>query len=169
VSPMNRANYPPNWEELSHFVRVIRARGYCEGSPAYPNCKARSGHNHPVTGSYVILTTAHMDHDKTNNDLSNLRALCQRCHLTHDLAYHTANRAANQRARLVAAGQLELFPRRGSESAQRRTPSRPLGPEDPRPRGVRLAGDLRAPSHAPARAPDPPAPHPPTQESCYDT
>lgn len=39
----------------------------------------------------VILTIAHLDQDKTNNDLDNLAALCQRCHLGHDIKHHMAN------------------------------------------------------------------------------
>ena len=40
----------------------------------------------------IILTVAHLDHDKTNNRFSNLKALCQRCHLRHDLDQHANNR-----------------------------------------------------------------------------
>ena len=29
----------------------------------------------------TILTISHQDHDPTNNDPSNLKSLCQRCHL----------------------------------------------------------------------------------------
>ncbi|WP_428663434.1 hypothetical protein [Runella sp.] len=32
----------------------------------------------------IVLTIAHLDHDIKNNDLANLKALCQRCHLKHD-------------------------------------------------------------------------------------
>ena len=32
----------------------------------------------------VVLATTHRDHDPTNNDASNLAALCQRCHILHD-------------------------------------------------------------------------------------
>lgn len=39
----------------------------------------------------VILTIAHLDHDKTNNDYDNLAALCQKCHLGIDLKHHMAN------------------------------------------------------------------------------
>jgi hypothetical protein len=40
----------------------------------------------------IVLTVAHVDHDKTNNVFSNLAALCQRCHLNHDLTHHINNR-----------------------------------------------------------------------------
>lgn len=107
--PMNRANYPENWEGLSEFVRFWRAGGRCEGSPAYPDCRAVHGRAHPVTGSSVVLTVAHLDHDTTNNSLDNLRAMCQRCHLTYDAAYHAANAAATRRQRQIDAGQMELW------------------------------------------------------------
>lgn len=34
--------------------------------------------------SVIVLTVAHLDHDVQNNDLENLKCLCQRCHLNHD-------------------------------------------------------------------------------------
>lgn len=40
----------------------------------------------------VVLTVAHIDHDKDNNRFDNLAALCQRCHLQHDSKQHVANR-----------------------------------------------------------------------------
>ena len=39
----------------------------------------------------TILTISHQDHDPTNNDPSNLKALCQRCHLRHDAKEHASN------------------------------------------------------------------------------
>lgn len=40
----------------------------------------------------VVLTVAHIDHDKTNNRFDNLAALCQRCHLGHDKHQHLFTR-----------------------------------------------------------------------------
>lgn len=40
----------------------------------------------------IILTTAHVDHDKNNNRFWNLASLCQRCHLGHDREQHSRNR-----------------------------------------------------------------------------
>lgn len=41
----------------------------------------------------IILTVAHLDRDSTNNERSNLAALCQRCHLNHDrTAQHIPHR-----------------------------------------------------------------------------
>jgi hypothetical protein len=39
----------------------------------------------------IVLTIAHLDHDITNNDDSNLKALCQRHHLALDKQQHTKN------------------------------------------------------------------------------
>lgn len=54
----------------------------------------------------VVLTVAHLDHDESNNDVTNLRALCQRCHLTHDARDNARRRRQSASAR---AGQGELF------------------------------------------------------------
>lgn len=39
----------------------------------------------------IVLTIAHLDHDKTNNDYENLAALCQKCHLGIDMKHHMKN------------------------------------------------------------------------------
>ena len=104
--PFDRSKYPDNWEELSRQIRFERAGGRCEGSPVYPECRAENGHPHPVTGSVVVLTVAHLDHNETNNDPSNLRAMCQRCHLTHDARQHAINAAKTRRRKQIEAGQL---------------------------------------------------------------
>lgn len=89
--PLRRERYPADWEAISRRIRVERAGNRCEGSPRYPDCRAENGQPHPVTHSRVVLTVAHLDHDTTNNHDDNLRALCQRCHLFHDLEHHMAN------------------------------------------------------------------------------
>ena len=50
----------------------------------------------------IVLTIAHLDHDVTNNDYSNLKALCQRCHNKYDARYRVQNRKAKK-------GQIKLF------------------------------------------------------------
>lgn len=117
---MDRKLYPDDWEEISFYVRFVRACGRCEGSPAYPDCRAEHGKPHPVTGSIVVLTTAHLGvdkpdgtpgskHDKLDCRLENLAAMCNRCHLFFDLADHIANRKRNTLRRQVEAGQLLLL------------------------------------------------------------
>lgn len=116
---MIRSRYPVNWEEISYYIRFVRAGGKCEGSPAYPECRAEHGKPHPITGSIVVLTTAHIGaprpdgtlgdpHDKSDVREENLRAWCQRCHLRYDLPEHIANRKRNQRRKLEQAGQMRL-------------------------------------------------------------
>ncbi len=40
------------------------------------------------TGSNAVLTVAHLDHTPENVDDSNLRAMCQGCHLHYDRDHH---------------------------------------------------------------------------------
>ncbi len=87
IKPENRSRYPKNWKAIAAAIRD-RARDRCEGSPAYPDCRAENGQPHPVTGSRVVLTVAHLDHTPENCAHSNLRAMCQRCHLTYDAEHH---------------------------------------------------------------------------------
>lgn len=88
--PLNVADYAPDWKLRSEFVRFVRAEGKCEW------CGAEHLKPHPVTGSKVVLTTAHVhDRDKKNCSLLNLAALCQRCHLRHDKEQHSHTRRRN--------------------------------------------------------------------------
>jgi hypothetical protein len=102
IRPENRARYPADWALRSRFVRFVRARGRCEW------CGAVHGQAHPVTGSKVVLTTAHIyDMRPEAAGLLNLAALCQRCHNMHDAPMRRANAAAR---RVAESGQLSLFP-----------------------------------------------------------
>ena len=87
ILPENRARYPRDWALRSYFVRFVRARGCCEW------CGARDSLPHPVTGSIVVLTTAHVyDERPEASSLLNLAALCQKCHNGHDAAGRRARR-----------------------------------------------------------------------------
>lgn len=61
-----------------------KAKAHCDKLNASPDGLGK--------WSVVVLTVAHLDHDKTNNRFDNLAALCQKCHLSHDSAQHVANR-----------------------------------------------------------------------------
>ncbi len=87
IKAENKNRYPGNWKEIVAEVRV-RSGDCCEGSPAYPDCRAPNRAPHPVTGSRVMLTTGHLDHIPENNDMANLKHWCQRCHLTYDAKHH---------------------------------------------------------------------------------
>ena len=84
--PIDYKEYHPKWKLISRLVRFKRAGNKCEW------CGADNYQPHPVTGSRVVLTVAHIDHNKDNNRFDNLAALCQRCHLKHDLPQHIDNR-----------------------------------------------------------------------------
>lgn len=53
----------------------------------------------------VVLTIAHLDHVPEHCDPSNLRALCQRCHLRYDHQHHMANAKATRDAKRLAEHQ----------------------------------------------------------------
>ena len=105
IKPENRARYPRNWMDIVAEVRE-RSGDRCEGSPAFPSCCATNGKPHPITGSTVVLTTAHLDHTPENCDLANLRHWCQRCHLVYDRKHHAETAYATRRER---AGTADMF------------------------------------------------------------
>lgn len=102
VSKANKGRYPANWRTLATGLK--EGTGWrCEGSPAYPDCRAEHGAPHPVTQSTVVLTIGHLDHTPENVARSNLRVWCQRCHLTYDGPHHAANAAATRARKALAA------------------------------------------------------------------
>lgn len=115
IKPENAPRYPPDWPAISYRVRVIRAGGRCEctgqcgrshvGEVAgETRCGARNGMMHPVTGSWVVLTTAHLDHVPEHCDELNLLAMCQACHLAYDAEHHARSRRKG--ARCTGTGDL---------------------------------------------------------------
>jgi len=114
IRPDERARYPKDWPAISRRIRG-RAGDRCEGSPAYPDCRATNGEPHPVTGSRVVLTVAHLDHTPENVSDDNLRAMCQRCHLTYDAQHHARNAAKTRRSRMASGDLLEPLEQTGGE------------------------------------------------------
>lgn len=134
--PMNRALYPPDWDEIS--ARLKEEVGQkCEtcGVPNHALIIRRlddpfiylvidtdeqwletlyfEEHEWTEDAIEVVLTTAHLDHNPANNQRSNLKVLCQRCHLVYDSDHHQANRRKTlinrkHQAKLMA-GQLLMF------------------------------------------------------------
>lgn len=87
ISKENRKRYPRDWKLRSRFIRFYRAKNRCEW------CGAENYQPHPVTGSTVILTVAHIYDDRPENcSFFNLAALCQRCHNRHDAKKRVQNR-----------------------------------------------------------------------------
>lgn len=99
IRPENRARYPKEWKAISLRIRSERAGWRCEGSPAYPDCRAEHGQPHPVTGGKVVLTVGHLDHIPEHCGDENLKAWCQRCHNTYDMAMRRAGIAARAKAK----------------------------------------------------------------------
>jgi 5-methylcytosine-specific restriction endonuclease McrA len=93
IRPEMRARYPKDWALRSRFVRFVRAKGVCEW------CGAEHSKPHPITGSVVVLTTAHVFDDRPEaSSLLNLAALCQRCHNRHDNKARRAGTLERKRA-----------------------------------------------------------------------
>jgi hypothetical protein len=131
-----RPLYPPHWPELSRRIRFERAGGRCQacgrphlvwlrclpdgrwfdeapriwrnrrGKPCrWPDLIEAAG----LRSTRVVLAAAHLDGNPANNRLRNLRSLCQRCHVLHDVPHHTRQRWLTWRRRW-AAGDLFLGP-----------------------------------------------------------
>ena len=95
--------YPKDWALRRRFIIEYRAGNRCEW------CGAVNKETHPVTGSYVVLTLAHVwDKAPEQASLLNLAALCQRCHNRHDARDRARSRFRRRIARLLRDGQLPL-------------------------------------------------------------
>lgn len=113
MAPIDYSEYPKNWKTEIRPAVLARAKDCCEwcGLPngalihRYGKGKADwelwpEGMESEVWSldgkkcTKVVLTIAHLDHDKLNHDvpLERLAALCQKCHLGHDIKKHTENR-----------------------------------------------------------------------------
>lgn len=83
-----------------------------EFEPDQPNGKTHFVHSLAITEMFrrvkVILTVAHLNHNPKDCRKSNLRAMCQACHLRYDAKHHAKNAAQTRRNKKVKAGQLEL-------------------------------------------------------------
>lgn len=115
--PINYKEYPKNWKTEIRPAILERAKNCCEF------CGVK---NHAIIHRFgkgindfeywpegmeseiwtlegkkstkVILTIAHLNHDKLNHDidLETLKALCQKCHLQYDINHHVSNRLKNK-------------------------------------------------------------------------
>lgn len=83
IKPENKGRYPKNWKEIRQRV-LERANHRCEFC-GIENYAIREN------GSKVVLTIAHLDNVPEHCDMDNLRALCQKCHLTYDAKFHAQN------------------------------------------------------------------------------
>jgi hypothetical protein len=98
--PMKLAHYPKHWPAISKRIRA-RSGGRCEcsgqcGRHLGKRCPAMVALPHPVTGSRVILSAAHLDHSTGEVSDSMLAAMCQWCHLRYDLKQRLLTRLYNR-------------------------------------------------------------------------
>jgi 5-methylcytosine-specific restriction endonuclease McrA len=115
------ALYPPDWPEISARVRESADHkcefcgirngvwGYRDDAGKFHEC-SRDGFGkdygrppfwfgaHRIIA--IVLTTAHLDHNESNCDYANLKALCQRCHLRYDAKHHARNAAETRRKKM---------------------------------------------------------------------
>lgn len=113
IRPENKKLYPPDWKKISLRIRFERARGECECTGQcgthHGHCGATNYEPNPRTGSRVVLTVMHLDHDPTNCTDDNLMAGCQSCHLAYDAAHHRQTALRTRLREERAAGQLPMF------------------------------------------------------------
>lgn len=128
--PINYKEYHPKWTLIRRLILNHRAKHCCEHCSLPNHAIIRRGRGEDVmivdstelqqriaSGqkkvralkylrlTEVVLTIAHLDHNKHNNRFNNLAALCQRCHLRIDLAHHVANRKYGRKHK---EGQMEM-------------------------------------------------------------
>ena len=121
IRPEERARYPKNWSTA--IVPRIRERsgnrcectGECGLNHHYHDeatglerdrCQAVNGKPHPTTGSKVVLTVMHLNHEPEDCRDENLLHGCQQCHNRYDAPKRRAG--IRERAR-AAMGVPDLF------------------------------------------------------------
>lgn len=115
IRPENRARYPKDWPAISRAAKDragwrCACTGECGRGTHTGRCPNRHGQAAYGTGSLVILTTAHLNHQPEDCHPDNLVPMCQGCHLHHDRGHHKVTAALTRAAGLAAAGQLTLEP-----------------------------------------------------------
>lgn len=114
--PINYKEYPKHWKEIRERI-LKRADNKCEFCGVINHSiihrtgkgiedwvywpegmESEAWSLDGLKSTKIILTIAHLDHDKTNHDVSDdrLKALCQKCHLGYDLKRHISNRINNK-------------------------------------------------------------------------
>ena len=111
--PIDYSEYPKNWFSEIRPAILKRADNKCEicgvQNHAYihrfgkgindwkywpEEMESESWTIDGKKSTKIVLTIAHLDHDKSNHDvdLTRLKALCQKCHLQMDIHHHVRNR-----------------------------------------------------------------------------
>jgi hypothetical protein len=105
--PINYKHYPPNWKTEIRPAILKRAFNQCENCGVVNGVSGfrENGKFYPSWGLQqeadiedgkkiitIVLTVAHLNHDIKDNRPENLKALCQKCHLSHDAGHHQQTR-----------------------------------------------------------------------------
>jgi len=106
--PINYKDYPDNWKDVIR-PDILKRDGYrckfCGLSNHIIGYRLPNGlfyeadehvqdwcNRNGIKTFKIVLTIAHLDQDRTNNNYSNLAALCQRCHNRLDAPYRAMHR-----------------------------------------------------------------------------
>lgn len=117
IKPENKNRYPKDWKQIRQRI-LERANNRCEvcGIQNYSMVERVVSDRHGGMVSKmvrIVLTIAHLDNTPENCDPSNLKAMCQKCHINYDKEFHARNaRITRERKRieqLKEQGQLTLF------------------------------------------------------------
>lgn len=87
------------------IIDALEDNGYDYFDNELSNCYDKKGN--PTPPVKIVLTIAHIDHDVSNNDYSNLAAYCQSCHLSHDKQQHAETRRNNRLKMSLQGGLFE--------------------------------------------------------------
>ena len=93
-SILKRDNYKCKNCGISH-----RAVGYFDASKKFIECDnfmQEWAKRNKIKLQTIYLQVAHLDQNPDNNEESNLKSLCPRCHLAYDRIYNIAKRATNR-------------------------------------------------------------------------
>jgi 5-methylcytosine-specific restriction endonuclease McrA len=138
IKPENKARYPANWKEIRERILrralhcceqcaapngTIIVRGIEKDAGTYMNDEGKvfDAENGEYLGQWrmsdycctgkgvrIVLTIDHLDHVPEHVDESNLKALCQRCHLAYDAEHHRINAAETRRSRKAIGDLFEV-------------------------------------------------------------
>ena len=113
--PMQRHLYPDNWEDMALSIKQgvnwicqgcgRRCRKKDEDLETFQKRIGRDIITKDKPGRYT-LTVAHLDHNPSNNDAANLKALCTVCHCRYDI--HPSSMAQKRKLKRERFGQLVI-------------------------------------------------------------
>lgn len=123
IKPENKKLYPKNWKEIRQKI-LERANNKCEFCGVENHCWGYRNQNGDFVISKgmqqeadeldgeklfrIVLTVAHLDHNPQNNDPSNLRALCQKCHNNYDKEHRKETRRKTRISNLPLFKSMEV-------------------------------------------------------------